>query len=175
MPTSDASIPAVTTPPSEWRKVRQEGFIIQLPSGKWARIKRTLSLLTAMRNGSIPNPLAKRVEKLISGEQRALRADNMTEEEFEALKVLINEETLEIWVEPKVYEVPDGENPMTWNPDDPNGVSITDISWEDRSFAYSFAQGGPASLDRFSELLQDVEAVPDGDSVPPVAEPPAED
>jgi hypothetical protein len=44
------------TPASEWRQPRQEGFVIQLPSGRSARI-RPVALDVLIASGEIPNLL----------------------------------------------------------------------------------------------------------------------
>jgi hypothetical protein len=158
------------TAASEWKKVREEGFVVDLPSGKTARLKRTLSLINAMENGNVPNPLAKVVQELLEGKRTVINTNEMEEDEKIAFMNLITSEVPLIFVYPKVLMVPPGENAATWDPEDPDSISIADVSWEDRSFAYSFAQGGPASLELFRKAEKAVAAMANERAVQNAAE-----
>lgn len=176
------------TPASSWRTPRREGMIITLPSGNKARVRRTLSLMSMIANDTLPNPLLKHVDEMLkkAGENRplkevvqdtdgqiALEFSEMETDAMSSLIDLIEQEITEIFINPKVYKVPEGENPNTWTPEDPNGVSTMDIEWNDKVFAYSFAQGAPLEMVRFPEASANVAAGSDGGEVPSAAEQPA--
>ena len=167
---NDALTNEPVTPIADWKKVREDGFNMKLPSGKVARIKRTLSLVTAMQNGTIPNPLNSIVTELLEGRRKNLDVRSMDDEQRVAFMDLITNEIPSIFVQPRVELVPHGENPATWEPADPDAISIADVGWEDRSFAYSFAQGGPASLEMFQQATAAMEAMADVPAVPPLSE-----
>lgn len=156
-----------------WNSARKEGFVIELPSGNVARLRKTLTLITLIRSGQIPNPLAKHVNKMVQERGAALDLKDLEPDAMMQMLDLVNNEIPKIFIEPRVYEVPDGEDASTWQPEDENGISITDLAYEDRFFAYSFAQGGPSDLATFRESTPSLADLPDGAGVPDEAVSPA--
>lgn len=169
------------TPPTEWRGGRFSGQYITLPSGNRARVKRTLSLITAMENGTLPNPLSKHIDTMLKAgmgnpnttaspeEQKneALKQfANMDQEAIVQLFKLIEDEVCEIFVSPKVERVPEGEDPAKWRPEDPDTLALSDLTWEDKLYAYNFAQGAPADLARFRDAQAAVAALANELEVP---------
>jgi hypothetical protein len=68
--TPPVAVDAVPTSPEAWGRSssanQADGFVVELPSGNFAKIRRTLDLPTLLRSGQIPNPLAGIVRKAMA-------------------------------------------------------------------------------------------------------------
>jgi hypothetical protein len=170
------------TPPTEWRGGRFSGQYITLPSGNRARVKRTLSLITAMENGTLPNPLSKHIDTMLKmgmGDPNTTKTPeeqqtealkqfaNMDQEAMVQLFRLIDDEIVEIFVSPRVVRAPKEDeagnpiDPAKWQPEEPDTLALADLTWEDKLFAYNFAQGAPTDLARFRDAQTVVAALAD--------------
>lgn len=152
---------------ANWRT--QRGAIIELPSGNRARIVRSLDLNEALKNGSIPNPLRGVLSKMLDQGNEKVSAKEFAADPEVILQMnaLMNKTVCESMVNPRCQMPPEGENPATWQPDDPNTISIVDLSDEDKIFIYGVAQGGATDLEsfrkqqeKFMESLADEREVP---------------
>lgn len=169
MPDTDTGTPLEVTSAAGWNKSRTEGFIQRLPSGNVARLRKTLSLMNLIKTGQIPNPLGKHLRNVMqSGGKVDLDLKSMDEESLKQVLEMVDSQIPDIFIEPRVYAVPEGENPYIWTPDDHEAVSVAALDFEDRFFAFSFAQGGVTDLDSFRvksaeavATLEDVEQVQD--------------
>lgn len=131
------------TPASEWKK-RREGFLLKLPSGRVIKVRPTFSLWDLIRKNMIPNPLA----TLVTAGKPFYRSELSSE------MLLMMDEATDLLVsisivEPKVLMVPEGEDPDTWEPEDPDACSIRDFSGTDKNFIYAVVQGGTTDVDAF--------------------------
>lgn len=178
--------PTTATSASAWRSIRLEGQLVPLPSGNVARLRRTLDLFTLIKENRLPNPLAGFVSKLIGGGLEKLQEGSTEDEVLEAaqasgekissgevddavmgqLLVLIDMCLPDIFIEPRVMSVPEGENPATWVPDDPEAIALPDVDLSDRMAAFAWAQGGILQLKSFPDAGASVAAPPHGDDVP---------
>lgn len=151
---------------AQWARAR--GFVVELPSGKKLRMIRSLDLMGALKAGMIPNPLRDVLSEMIEKKVPSIPADKRADPELLAqMANLIDETVCRACIDPKVYKVPEGQDPQTWYPDDPNGISIVDLSQDDRNFINTVAQGGATDLEQFrKEQAKLMDVVANGGSVP---------
>jgi hypothetical protein len=162
------SQPTDVTPASEWRSAITEGFIVPLPSGRVARLRRTLDLIELIKTGQIPNPLAGAINTMIKESSTSTTFDlrKLPEEAIPQMLDLVDKSMERIFVYPKVVEPPEGSG-IDWLPEDPETISVWAIDAQDRMFAFGFAQGGPGSLAPFrAKQAEAVAGITDGDEVP---------
>lgn len=176
------------TPAANWIGGRNSGQIIILPSGNRARCRRTFSLMEAMKSGTLPNPLAKLIQdmldvgtppKMPETPEQARVVEQEAMERFLGLDTdtqlslfeLIDAECYKIFISPRLVPVPAGEDPAKWSPDGEDELSIHDLSWEDRIFAYNWAQGAPMDLSRFHKTTEDMAALADERALQQQAQP----
>lgn len=134
---------------SSW--ISQRGQVIELPSGNKARVIRTMSMTTGVKNGTIPNPLRSVLSKMIETNAPMNKKDAENPEVIEQMNKLMVSAVCEAMVNPRVVVPPEDENWETWYPTEPNTISIVDMSPEDRVFVYGVAQGGTTDLKSFRE------------------------
>lgn len=173
--------PGETTSASSWRGSRKGGDVVTLPSGNRARLRRTFSVVSAMENGSdIPNPLMRHLRTmkipLPEGGEREIKGfdvKTIPEQDLQEIIDTIDREVVNVFVEPRVELVPPGEDANIWQPADESALSIADVAWNDRIFAYMYSQGAVSSLTSFRELQTAVESMEHGASVHNDAQSPA--
>jgi hypothetical protein len=140
------------TSAKQWRKMREEGQIIKLPSGFVARL-RPLSLEVLWRSGRLPNQLTTLVAELIRQGSYTPASETFARdaELFVDLQVIMLQE---IFMEPKVVEVID---------DQETEILFEDITGEDREWALTWAQAPQRALASFrKEQERALESSSDG-------------
>lgn len=156
------------TDANAWRSSRKEGFVVRLPSGNTCRVRRTMDLMTMLRAGKIPNPLAKIVRESIrsSGDPTKMDTSDLDEEALEQMMDMIDKGAAKAIIEPPVMFPPDDEDdPENWVPPEGN-ISIYDLTIEDRMFVFNVAQGAAGDLNSFRRLQDRTLAhVPNGEQV----------
>ncbi len=147
------------TPASQWREAREVGYIKELPSGKYARLRAVSPDMLLQHIPDIPNVLKKLVLDMLFGgkdssPQELLSADNnRTEEERAAALELCNIVCKLAFVEPKVVDEPVNDDE----------ISIYDIDIVDRGFVFALAVQPAEVLRTFRfESTQGVESISDG-------------
>lgn len=189
-PTAPPAPTGEPTAPTAWRSVRRQGHLITLPSGNAARVRRTFNMLNLVEQGSIPNPLGKHISDAVeearkgapSGGMFDLRNLDQTTDEgqlaFAQFLRLMMESMSDIFVSPRVLQIPEGEDPGTWEPgyrggelaypeEQENAISVADLDVADQMYAFSFAQGGADSMASFREGPDEaVVSTQDGGDVP---------
>lgn len=145
------------TDAAEWRESQRVGQLVELPSGKVARLTRP-HMLALAKTGQIPDPLSAQVMEMFSGKKSpAETKDSISPEDMLAL---INITCKIAFVEPKIADDPG-----------PDELSIDDIDFEDRTFVFWWSQGGAADLASFrKEQERIMEVALGGKQVPPKAE-----
>ena len=151
----------VVTSVDEWRKPAQQGQPVRLPSGKVARVKRTMDLLELLRSGKIPNPLSSVVEKMISGGAKGehpLDAKDMDPQAIVDMLAFIDQNVERAMIEPRCELPPPPKENETaddyrarldeWEPSE-GAVAIYEIDLDDRMFIFTFAQGLAGELESF--------------------------
>lgn len=178
------------TAPTAWRSVRRQGHLITLPSGNAARVRRTFNMINLIEQGSIPNPLGKHIADAVAearegstvgGMLDLRKLDQSTEEgqlAFAQFLRLMMESMSDIFVSPRVLQIPEGEDAGTWEPgyregklahpeEQENAISVADLDVADQMYAFSFAQGGAESMASFRGGSDEaVVSAPDGGDVP---------
>ena len=151
------------TDPQQWKSVRRHGFAVTLPSGNVARIKRTFSMINLLETGSIPNPLGAVIKASVEearagnsdgGELDVRKFDQNTDDGQLALAQFLDmmmKSMSDIFVQPRVEQVPPGEDVTTWEPEDPGAISVADLDAADQMAAFTFAQGGAGSMETFRQ------------------------
>jgi hypothetical protein len=155
---------------SDWRKPREEGFVLALPSGNAARI-RPVALDVLLRNGEIPDLLTPFVAQMVySGVDtdeldKLLSPEKLTEQSGEMLE-LIDAVVTAAFVEPRIVADPQADDE----------ISIADVELADRGTVFSLAVLPANDLRRFLERqTSDMELVQDGDGNGSAPEQPGED
>lgn len=160
MPTEPAL--QVTTP-GEWGKkqvAEEEGFITELPSGNVIRMRRTMNMLTLLRQGRIPNPLASIVQKMI--DTREINFNQVDADGKMAIQLLdmLDEGWLSAVIEP-TFDGPEPRKPNEsaedfterlnqWRPKE-GAISVFDVDVQDKMYVFAVAQGAAADIARFRE------------------------
>lgn len=104
MPDQNAKV----TSADEWRKQKEQGFIVSLPaSGHNCRVRRTMDLLHMVRTGRIPNPLAGLVQGFIKGEKSTISMADMDRETVSEMVKLVNTTVSRMMLEPRVQVMPE--------------------------------------------------------------------
>lgn len=135
------------TSASAWRSARKAGFIVILPSGNTARVRRTLDLFERLKKNSIPNPLAGIVQEMIQGKQAAVDISKLDEETTAQMLQLMDDTVVKMFIDPKVVSIPEDAD-ISWEP--PEGcISTADINLEDKVFLFGVAQGAVADAEQF--------------------------
>lgn len=141
------------TPAGAWNQTTQDGFVVELPSGNFAKLRRTLSLPTLLSSGKIPNPLADMIRKMISVGKSDIKAEDLGEEGAIQFATLVNEQIPLIFASPRVESRPDGWDTSkqgAWEPS-PGAMDINMLSFEDQMYAFSWAQGAALDIATFRE------------------------
>lgn len=168
------------TDASTWRSARKEGFIVELPSGNRAKVRRTMDLFELVKTGKIPNKLIKFVQEMIDKTEPTKKPEfdpeNMDPEVLQEMTEFMAFTCCQVLIEPKCFMPPlQKENEpdevyqerlMLWEP--PEGaISVTDLSSDDQQFLFNLSQGGTGDLEPFRDqqkayvaALQDVGKVP---------------
>jgi len=118
---------------AEWRKPREEGFLVHLLSGNMARI-RPVALDVLLRQGEIPDLLTPWVAKTIyegvdtDELDKLLNVETLVEQSDEMLS-LIDAICTAAFVEPRIVADPQAEDE----------IHITDVELADRGSVFSLA------------------------------------
>lgn len=166
--------PQSATPASSWRSV--EGFVAELPSGNSARIKRTMDILTMVKQGRIPNPLAGIVmEAIRSKGTMDLDLSAMPAEAIPQMFSMIDDVAIGCMLEPRVerpyYAKDDSEEEQRketeWQPSE-GAISLAMLDEMDKMYLFRVAMGGATDLESFRAALESgVATAQDGAGVQP--------
>lgn len=149
------------TPVTAWGKVsvpEETGFIVTLPSGNIAKMRRTLDLPILLESGKIPNPLADIVQGMMDTGATSFPPEANDSKTLKQLYRLLNETVVRCFIEPRV-SMPDPqeedesdedhrERLSHWRPE-PDTLSIFQIEPTDQMYVFSVAQGAAANLKSF--------------------------
>ena len=152
------------TSPDQWNRGQTVGstvgFIVELPSGNVARVRRTLDLPTMLKAGRIPNPLADTIAKSIAGGGDGIEPSELDRTQLMQMLDLVDSVVARMMVEPKVSapepRMPDEEDEIyskrldSWVPDE-GTLSIFDLELNDKMFLFYVGQGAAVDLQRFRE------------------------
>ena len=139
---------------AEWRKLTEEGEVIQLPGGLVARI-RTVSIETMIINGEIPDLLTPIATKTLFKETSLseIGDDADVSKEWIDLVHLIVPAAM---VEPRVAY---GDNPTD------DCLALSEMGWDDKLAVFQLAVSSVDVLANFRQAQKArLESVPDGES-----------
>lgn len=152
---------------SEWgkNKAKAQGFLVDLPSGESAVVRRTLDLPMLLDTGRIPNPLAGIVRTMMETGATNFPKDQMAGKAIQQFLGLLNDQVCRIMIEPPVSR-PRAQEPgeewesyvediKDWIPDE-GTVSIFDIEMDDKMFLFAVGQGMATDLSTFREQQEQV-------------------
>ena len=147
----------------QWRKVREEGELVPLPSGHVVRL-RTVGVETLIRRGRIPQGLLAIVADALMGGAGTLPVPQTVEEMKDHLE-FYESACIEAFVSPRIVETPQAEDE----------ISIEDVSLEDLFVVVSLLNKPVRELIRFrEEQARNVGNLQHGDGIRPEAEPATE-
>ena len=155
MPSKETRLQA--TSGTEWRRLREEGEPVELPS-KHVACLRPISLLLLLERGKVPDTLSGMVSQLIlkGGKPAA------TLETYQDFAELISWVCHIAFIEPRIVD----------DPQEDNEISIDDVGFEDRVFVFNWAQKEVQYLMPFRpEPSGDVADVAGSQQLPLQAEP----
>lgn len=142
-----ADKPAVTpkilqaTSGKEWRKMREQGVLVDLPSGFVARL-RPIGLMALFSTGKIPDNLTPLVAELVTAERVDSRnAIQKATESMMAITQLYDLVCKECFLEPKVVD----------NPKSDDEISLADIPDEDKQYVLAVANAPSIALRSFRD------------------------
>ncbi len=150
------------TSAKEWRKLRADGVVIQLPSGFVARV-RPVGLMELWKLDKIPDSLTGIVVELLT----AQRVDPDTAvkkalESMRAITALYDVVCMSAFLEPRVV----------MNNPGPDEIAVDDIDLADKEFLLAFVNGPTAALQPFrQEQESGVEPVRDRQELRPAPVP----
>lgn len=133
-----------------WRKPRQEGYVITLPSGNTARL-RPVALDVMITSGKLPDILTPIAAKTLWAEIETEEIGNVAEM-ASGMADLFGIVCKAAFMEPAVVDKPKADNE----------ISLEDISFEDKAAVFQLAIQPAKVLERFREQqAAGVESVPD--------------
>lgn len=128
-----------TTSGKEWRKLREEGLVIELPSGNVVRL-RPVQLDMLLLLGRIPDALTQVVEDMIFGRPNSLlNEDSQTIEDLRLLVEFYDAICKSSFVSPRIVDKPQADDE----------INIEDVSLEDRRFVAELVNKPASELARF--------------------------
>lgn len=151
---------------AEWRKIREEGELFQLPSSNnWIRL-RPVAIDALMIAGKIPDFLTPLAASMLWNPQwiqqdeakRILEEAKSAREYVELINIIVPAAVME----PKIVD----------NPQADDEISLGDLDIHDKFFIFNSAKQPAGWLHRFrAEQAANVEPVHDGENDTPEAEP----
>lgn len=154
------------TTAAEWRKPREEGVNVPLPSGNWARI-RPADIMTMIKAGTIPDLLSAVAVKAVWSEQDPNEIGNSFElagKYDELMRIVLPA----VFAEPKIAL--NGDKPKD------DEITIEDLDLSDRTAAFNLALSGVGTMRRFrDEQVERLGAVSNSKNVRATAEPDSTD
>jgi len=137
----------MTTSGSEWRKAREEGVEVELPSGRTAKL-RPISLQWLLKAGRIPDGLTAIVSQMISGKLEITNVVDTAKEIISLNELMVTA----CMVEPKVVPTPTTDEE----------IGLEDLTDEEVDFIVAWAAKPAQTMDTFRKRqVKSVETVYD--------------
>jgi hypothetical protein len=140
------------TSAAEWRKPREEGIIIPLLSGRYARI-RPVALDSLIAAGEFPDLLTNLAASTMFKEEtvETISQGDMAKNYSDMINIVVPA----AFVEPRV--APDGREPSE------DEISLDDIDFADKVTVFNLATSGARALEIFrDQQKRNVQDLPDG-------------
>lgn len=139
------------TSAAEWRKPREEGYVVTLPSGHVARL-RPVALDVLIVSGKLPDLLTPLAAKSLWVETDGEKIGNEAEQ-AKGYAELVNIVVPAAMVEPRIVDEPEGDDE----------ISLEDIDFADKVAVFQLATQPAEVLRRFRDKQErDVAAVSNG-------------
>lgn len=125
----------------EWRKSREVGELVPLPSGNWARL-RPVDLMKMIKQGTIPDLLSPIAAKTIWVEENTEEIGNsldMATQYYDLVEIVI----------PCIFVSPEIVNSV--DELDDNKILLDDVDQTDRIAAFNLAIAGVSAMRQFRE------------------------
>jgi hypothetical protein len=151
------------TPGKTWRKLREEGVLIRLPSGNWASL-RSISPEVIVKLGRIPDILTPVIAEELSGKGtlREKLGNPQTLADLQANIEFVETVAEFAFVNPRIVADPQSDDE----------ISIEDLSWDDKVFCVSLLGVPAQALERFrDEQARGVESLDTEQVNEPAAQP----
>jgi hypothetical protein len=150
----------VPTSAANWRGAGPASKVTELPSGNAVKIRKSVSLIGLLKAGRIPNPLMPVVRTMMKSTAPKDLEKVMDENFILQMNELIDLIVTLALVEPRCYAVPQPEKDESnedyyirldnWQPPE-GGISLLDLSEEDKQFIFSFIQSGVTEVEPFRQ------------------------
>jgi hypothetical protein len=157
----------IVTQGKAMRAAREQGVVLELPSGNVYRLRMTSAALL-LKRGNLPNILTAFATEMLYDSDKAAEKYNAflapTDKSERALEVLASYEAVckEMFLEPKVVD----------NPQADDEISIDNLSLADQTWCFWLAFQAVNDLKSFRTQQElDVERVAEPQDVPQIAEP----
>lgn len=146
-----------------WRKAREEGYLITLPSGNVARL-RPVALDVLITSGQLPDVLTLMAASHLWSDQEYEPGDIAKQSEMaKDYADLINAVIPAAMLSPRVVDEPDADDEIT----------LDDIEFADKIAVFNLSTAGATALRGFRDKqARDVEIVPNGQTKQPKAKQP---
>lgn len=125
------------TPGSEWRRARQEGEVIRLPSGNYARI-RPVALDRLILSGQLPNLLIPYAARML-WEPITTREIAEETEQAKGYAELVNIIVPAALLSPRVVDNPQGEDE----------IGLDDLDFDDKAMIFQLSTASAEALRSF--------------------------
>jgi hypothetical protein len=139
---------------ADWKKAREEGYVITLPSGKVARL-RPVALDVLIMSGTLPDILTQVAagSLFVEQEYETIAQGEMAQRYTELINIIVPA----AFLEPKIA--------INGNPPAADEITLDDIDFADKVIVFNLATGGSRSLELFrQEQGRNVQAVSDSKS-----------
>ena len=134
----------------EWRRLRKEGVVVQLPSGLVARL-RPVSIIDLWKSGNVPDGLTPMIGDLLVNGTVSAEKSEMTAELVGTVGQLYDIICRAAFIEPAIVDSPR---------DDADEIALEDVSQRDREFTLAWVSQPTTELRRFpDEEITDMEPV----------------
>lgn len=140
------------TPAGAWKRPNDpQGFIVELPSGNFARVIRSVNFFTMLKENRIPNPVAEVINSMIEDKKAGQEPDQSKVDVNAATELLKFIDTLlvDVMIEPRFIIPPATfEEKVDWVC--PEGfITPADMSDDDKFYLFTVAVGGATDLEQF--------------------------
>jgi len=125
----------------EWRKLRKEGQLVQLPSGLVARL-RPVSIIDLWKSGNIPDGLTPMIGDLLVNGSVSAEKSEMTADLVSTVGQLYEIVCKAAFISPAIVSSPR---------DDADEIELEDVSQRDREFTLAWVSMPTTELRRFPE------------------------
>lgn len=142
---------ATPSSPQDFKKKRQVGVLLELPSGAVIKVK-SIDLVSLVITGKVPNSLLATIQKHLGPldhndvtlDDATKMAEDLPPEELAQVFSLMDSLVIAMAMEPQIHPVPEDEGQR-----DENLLYIDEMDGEDKLFMFNWSQEGLNKMKRF--------------------------